>query len=455
MSSTGGLRILIVSPHMPSPPTWGFAIRIHQMVRWLAVRDEVTVLCFLREGQAEHAADLRLLGARVHTVPAPVTRTLSKRAAQLASVASRSSYASRMLYAPAMQSAMTELVAQQRFDVVQIESSHMSCYAVGAVPALVLDEHNLESEVFQRMCRAERSLPRRLFNGLEYRKVRREELRCWRRFDGCILTSERESTTVHQRVPSVTTAVVPNGVDLEYFHPSPQPAIPDSLVFTGLMRYRPNLDAVQYFVREVLPLLQRVRPGVRLTVVGSDVPAELARLAGPSVVITGRVPDVRPYLAAAAAVVVPLRMGGGTRLKVLEALAMGRAVVSTSIGCEGLRTEDGVHLLTADDPRSLAERILLVLSTPSLAEELGRRGRLLVEASYGWEMVVDGLRDFHQRVLGRRPGTGTGRAAVPVPSRDTAPPALPSCRRGPGLPMAGRPVASHAGVHRTMGDRPG
>jgi glycosyltransferase involved in cell wall biosynthesis len=190
-------------------------------------------------------------------------------------------------------------------------------------------------------------------------------------------------------------------VDLRYFRPSAEPTIPDSLVFTGLMRYRPNHDAVKYFVREVLPLIRRVRPGVRLTVVGGDPPPELSRLAGPDVEITGGVPDVRPYVARAAAVVVPLRMGGGTRLKVLEALAMGKAVVSTGIGCEGLLAEDGVHLLTADDPQSLAERTLLVLSTPSLAGDLGRRGRLLVEENYGWERVVDGLRDFHRHILGR------------------------------------------------------
>jgi glycosyltransferase involved in cell wall biosynthesis len=370
------------------------------MVRWLAVRDQVTLLCFRAEHEPEYGADVRMLGARVHTVPTPLPRNLSKRAAQLASITSRSSYASRMLYSPIMQSAITDLVSRERFDVVQIESSHMSCYRVGAGPALVLDEHNLESELLERIGRAERSIPRRLFNRLEYAKVRQEELRCWQRFDGCVLTSEREGATVHERVPSVTTAVVPNGVDLEYFQPSPEPTIPDSLVFTGLMKYRPNLDAVQYFVREVLPLLLRVRPRVRLTVVGSDVPPELERLAGPSVVITGGVPDVRPYLAGAAAVVVPLRMGGGTRLKVLEALAMRKAVVSTGIGCEGLLAEDGVHLLRADDPRSLAERILLVLSTPALAEELGARGRRLVEANYGWERVVDGLRDFHRRLLG-------------------------------------------------------
>src|SRR5207253_2743843 len=148
--------------------------------------------------------------------------------------------------------------------------------------------------------------------------------------DGCVLTSDREEA-------------VPNGVDIDYFQPTSDAVDADSMVYVGVTHYRPNVDAALYFIREVLPHVLRVRPSVRFTIVGGGAPEELQRLAGPNVVFTDTVPDTRPYVSRAAAFVVPLRMGSGTRLKVLEGLAMRRPLISTSLGCEGIDAVDGQH----------------------------------------------------------------------------------------------------------------
>jgi glycosyltransferase involved in cell wall biosynthesis len=182
-------------------------------------------------------------------------------------------------------------------------------------------------------------------------------------------------------------AVVPNAVDLDYFTPSGDDIVPGSILFTGLLSYRPNLDAILFFLDEVLPLVRARCPEAVLTVVGHGEHRDLERIRRPGVVVTGRVPDVRPYLDAAAVVAVPLRMGGGTRLKVVEAMAMGKAIVSTSLGCEGINVRDGEHLVVADTPAVLAEAIAALLLDGTRGAELGRRARQLAEEQYSWNVA--------------------------------------------------------------------
>jgi glycosyltransferase involved in cell wall biosynthesis len=168
---------------------------------------------------------------------------------------------------------------------------------------------------------------------------------------------------------------------------------------TGLMHYRPNIDGAIYFVRDVLPLILEVRPKAVFYIVGAGATSELKRLAGPNVVVTDTVPDVRPYLNRASAVVVPLRMGGGTRLKVLEALSMTKAVVSTSLGAEGINVRSGTHLILADRPREFADAVLTVMHDRALATGLAERGRELVMREYRWETVVACLESFYHQLL--------------------------------------------------------
>jgi glycosyltransferase involved in cell wall biosynthesis len=267
---------------------------------------------------------------------------------------------------------------------------------------MVLDEHNIEYELLYRLFRKERSIVRKLYNGVEYVKVKRSERSTWSRVDACLVTSEREEHTVRRHAPRTRTRVVPNGVDLEVFQPQETPTDPHSLVFVGTMNYRPNADAVIYLAGEILPEIWKTRPDVTLTVVGQEPPEEVRRLAGPRIAITGWVDDVRPYVRRAAVVVTPVRIGSGTRLKVLEAFAMGKAVVSTPLGCEGIAVKDGEHLLVADNPADLAARVVRLLDDPALAIRLGMQGRALVERTYGWRAVVDDLDALHSELLETR-----------------------------------------------------
>jgi glycosyltransferase involved in cell wall biosynthesis len=265
---------------------------------------------------------------------------------------------------------------------------------------VVLNEHNIEYEIFHRMTATERSLHRRLFNAAEYVKYRPFERRWWQRAAACAIPSEREAEIVRRRAPRTPIAVVPNGVDSDYFTPGAAPIEPDTIVFTGLLSYRPNLDAARYIVEEILPLVRRRHPGVTLTIVGDGDPPDFESLRRPGVVVTERVPDLRPYVRRAAVSVAPIRMGGGTRLKVLEALAMGKSVVTTPLGSEGLAVRDREHLAVVDGPaEAFASRVVEVLDHPETAAAMGERGRALVLAKYSWEQATARLEDLHRQAI--------------------------------------------------------
>jgi glycosyltransferase involved in cell wall biosynthesis len=301
-----------------------------------------------------------------------------------------------------MSDLVNELLARERFDLVQFESSQLASFRLVSNAPWIIDEHNLEYELLRRMYETERSPLRKLFNWTEYRKFRREERSSWSGADACVVTSERERAVIVSQAAHTPVHVSPNGVDLDYFAPADDEVDPNRLVFTGLMSYRPNIDAVTFFVQRILPLILAEKPDVVFEIVGQGPPPEVRRLEGLSVRVVGAVPDTRPYVRRAAAFVVPLRMGSGTRLKILEGLAMEKGLVTTSLGCEGIDVTDGEHLLVADSDSEFARATLTLIDDVELASRLGRTGRAMVEHSYSWSSIVAELEQFQQLVVSRR-----------------------------------------------------
>jgi glycosyltransferase involved in cell wall biosynthesis len=391
-------RILVVAPEDPASLAWGFAIRVHHLTTRLAARHDVTLLAHRHQGGERSEPTPRRYA--IHTVPPPAARGAGKRRAQLRSLAAASSYHCTSWRSAPLQSLLDSLCAAQQFDLVQLESSQMSWLQVPPGPVLVLDEHNVEHQLLQRMARLEASPLRRAYGHLESGKARRDAVHAWRRVDGCVATSAADVAEITSLAPATPSFVVPNGVDVDRFTPAPDAVEPDSLVFVGSLNYRPNADAVLVAARQVLPLVRRARPRATLTVVGAGAEAQLRDLAADGVRFAGAVGDVRPFLRRAAAVLVPLRAGGGTRLKLLEALAMGKAAVTTAIGCEGLEVRDGEHLLVADSAPDIADRVVQILGDQRLRSRLGAAGRALVETTYSWEHAAAALDEVHGRLLG-------------------------------------------------------
>lgn len=406
------MKILFLAPYLPSPPRSGGPRRLHGLMTELARRHEVSILALAGPGDdaAAHAATAAYC-TEVATVPNPLfgIDTAAKRRLQLRSLLSPRSFERLVYRRPAMQAALDARLARRDYDVISVEFAQMAEYRLprGARrrPVVVLDEHNIEYDILHRTAAREAGRGRKLYNYLDYHKLRREERGAWRRVDGCTLTSGRDEAILRAQAPALPTAVVPNGVDLEQFRPAPQAAAePQTILFFGAVSYYPNTDGLLYFLREVFPLLRARYPELRLRIVGPEPPEAIRRCASDRIAVTGFVDDVRAEIARATAVVVPLRIGGGTRLKIVEAMGMGKAIVSTTLGAEGLAVTDGEEVLLADDAATFADRVGRLLDDPALRARLGAAARGLAERRYGWAAAAASLEDFYRRLLDAAPG---------------------------------------------------
>lgn len=406
------MRILLLSPYPPYPPRSGGALRIYHLLKGLAAHHQVTLLTFAPNSAAVAAlAPLREL-CGVVTIPGPPQRSLIRRAITTA-VSPLPDMGWRNA-APAYAEALSRLLASERYDVVQAESIEMAGYlrqARGLGPLLVLDEFNAEYVLQRRTALADlrRSLalrPGALIGGLyslvQWRKLARYEREALRAFDRLLVVSRQDRDALARLDPRQAHRlhIVPNGVDTVHVR---RGAVvgdlgPATMTFVGALDYRPNRDALRWFTERVLPHILAKRPDARLLVVGrADARVARALARNEAVELVGEAPDVRPYIDGAAVYVVPMRIGGGSRLKLLEALAMEAPVVSTSMGVEGIEgLRDGEHLLIADRPETFAAAVLRLMANPSLGARLGAAGRAHVAARYDWRVIIPHLEAAYQ-----------------------------------------------------------
>jgi len=397
------MKILNVIPYSPVPAVFGGALRVYHLLRWMTRHHDVHVLAYGGpEEPARIEADLGHPASRTEMVPVP--RWIEdrwKRFGQLYALARNTSFTEIASRNRAMQRAIDRCLERTSFDMIQIAYPVMGYFTFRSDAVRVLDAANVEYDIHRRVAERTASPVRRWWASYEYRKLFPQEVAICREQDGILVTSERDRDLLERDVPGVPKFIIANGVDTAYFDLPEGSTDPLAIVFTGAMNYFPNADGVTYFITEVLPLIRSVIPGVTFYVVGNAPPESVVRLASENVVVTGRVEDVRPYVARAAAYVVPLRIGGGTRLKVLEALAMRRPLVTTSIGCEGIDVADGETVLVADDAQSFAEATLRLLKDEALRRSMARRGRELVRETYDWTVIGGKIEAAYDQICRR------------------------------------------------------
>jgi len=413
-------RILILTPQLPIPPqaltglSQGTTIRNFNLIAGLAKHQDIDLLTFADSG-APGVEELRAMLPCQTIVSEPTpARTLALRARD--TVLSRLPDMALRLESRLMHDHLAQLLREHRYDVVQAEGIEMAPYLLDAAvrprpasdgvpwPRLVFDDHNAEYVLQQRAFLTDARRPRRwvaaAYSLVQWRKLAGYERRVCGAADRVVAVSEADREALLRLMPGLFVTVVPNGVDLSFNRPgSVAPAdgmTPHALVFTGKMDYRPNVDAVIWFADAVLPLITAQVPDARFYIVGQQPHARVQALAGrPVITVTGRVPDVRPYIAGAGVYVVPLRIGGGTRLKVLEAMAMGKAMVSTRLGCDGFAFEDGREVRFADEPAAFADAVVALLRDRGRAIALGQAARGYVEAHFGWDAIVPRLEELY------------------------------------------------------------
>jgi glycosyltransferase involved in cell wall biosynthesis len=286
------------------------------------------------------------------------------------------------------------------FDVVQIEHSYMAPY-LNALPSdasckRILVFRNVVFDQYDRIFRVDWRPIKKLRALIFSAMMRRWEPTYAQCFDRCIALSNADRSLLLEANPDLKIDIVPNGTDTQFHQPLALPKNLSSLLFVGSMSYTANVDAVIYFCQDILPLIREKVNHVDVWIVGKDPLPEVKRLNGNGIRVTGRVEDVVPYYQQSTISVVPLRAGSGTRLKILEAMALGRPVVSTSLGCEGLDVEDGKHLLIADTPEQFAESTARLLNDQDLYQQVRSNARELVENYYDWDVIARKLVDIYR-----------------------------------------------------------
>jgi len=397
------MRILFVTEQYPYPLHDGGNLRTYHVLRGLAREHDVWLVSHQsREDPAAASAALEGM-CRITTVPEPAVwrRTLDSLVKR--GLRRHPLFVLKNWSAPLLRAAES-LLEEHPFDAIHFNMLDTACYALAHCwPQLkVFDSHNCLWTMAARASQNHCGGPWRWILGREAAKLRETEQAVCRCMDQTLVCSAEDAALFRNLDATGSYAVVPNGVDTQYFRPNGSIGEePGAVAFVGTMAYYPNEEAALHFCHHVMPLLKDCRPPLRLFLVGKDPPASVRALHdGESIVVTGRVDDVRPYLERAQVVVVPLRTGGGTRLKILEAFSMGKAVVSTSLGAQGIPARGGKEILLADDPESFARQVRRLLASATLRTTLGQSAQRFVRERFDWGCVHDALLEAYRSLVG-------------------------------------------------------
>jgi polysaccharide biosynthesis protein PslH len=396
------LRILWVKAGKLLPVDTGGKIRSYNILRHLARHHEVRLLSYYggqRDIAYEAAIGCELPGAHTIYTAALDGGIVAQSLAYLGRLLQSAPFAVTKFTHPDVQRAVTSYDREKNFDVAVCDFLSASLnFPENLVTPTVLFQHNVESALWARMALTESNPVKKFAYRIEATKMSRYERTALGKFHHIIAVSEYDRQQMLATNPKCAVSVVPTGVDMQkYPLAPPASASPPRIVFTGSMDWEPNIDAIDYFCRDIFPMVRAEFPAAILQVVGRNPHPRVKRLASACVEVTGTVPSVGEYLRDATVVVVPLRIGGGTRLKIFEAMAMGKAVVSTSIGAEGLDVENGRDLVLADEPTAIAGAITLLLRDSALRRRYEEAAAKLA-AQYDWSNIEQRFAQVLQQV---------------------------------------------------------
>ena len=397
------MNILWLSHNVPYPPKTGVLQRNYNLVREASKLGNVHLVAVFQKAILPIRYDMeeihRELGKFCKSIEIIYLPIDSSKVmwlwTVLKSIFTTDPYSVNWIKSRQMHHRIRQITSKIKFDIVHFDTISLAEYFddVG-IAHKILNHHNMESHLMERRSSIEKNILKKFYYQMEAKKLRRyEETHC-KKFDINFTVSQDDKELLQELIPGCRIEVIPNGVDTDYFRREDIQPSPGTLVFAGGMNWYPNRDAILHFCREIWPLLKKGFPEISLTVVGAQPPRELLELAerDPKIVATGFVDDVRPYFANAEVYICPMRDGGGTRLKILDTLSMSTALVSTTIGCEGIKVTPETNVLIADTPVEFVTQVKRVFQDPELRKRLGREGRKLVEEKYSWEVIGNTLR---------------------------------------------------------------
>ena len=397
------MKILFISHLLPFPLRTGAALRNHGELKELSKNNEVDILSFSQkvlipddELLQQSIAATRKICRRLEVLSIPTDCSKwSWYGLLLLNLCSLTPYSVWRFYSRKMARLVQEQCKAENYDIVHIDTIALAQYhAYCGKAKLVLNHHNVESAILFRRAAAEKNFVRRAYVALQAWKLQRYERKLIPRFPLNVCVSELDALALERDVPGIRTFVVPNGTDTDYFSPDDSPAADEqahspSLIFVGGMTWFPNLEGMLWFCRDIFPSIVNSVPDVSLSIIGSCPNGEMRQLAADAgnIRLLGIIDDIRPYVQRATVFVVPLRVGGGTRLKILDAMASGKAIVSTSIGAEGLNVRSGEDIVIADDARGFADAVVDLICDKVRRLDLQRTARKRVDELYSWRVI--------------------------------------------------------------------
>jgi sugar transferase (PEP-CTERM/EpsH1 system associated) len=404
------MRLLYFAAHQMFPLTSGNRLRDYHLSRQLVRRASVTFVETCHEGEQPSSQSADSSYDSIVSLSKPAGYKLGN---ILRGLVGPTPIPVLNYFEPQSENLLANVLADRRFDTLQIEGIHLSRYlrvinTAAPRPRILADWHNIESELMWRYSEHTPSWSKRLVAKRTARLLEKAELQLLNKCDAHTVVSEREKRKLLALCPSANVHVVPNGVDTEHFASSGLAANAlgsnsensgHNLIYVGSMDYHANIDAVVWFARDVWPEIAKRHPKLKFVIVGRNPSEQIRRLESESIRVTGTVADVRPFYASAFAVVVPLRVGGGTRLKILEAMAAGVPVVTTHLGAEGISAEDRVHALFADTPREIIDAVDQLYRSAQLRQSLADGGKNLVAECYDWAALGENLYRLHASLL--------------------------------------------------------
>ncbi len=408
------MRILWLSHMIPYPPKAGVLLRSYHLLKAVAARHEVDLFSFIQEpwlttlfasreaGLSESRAALEAFCRQVTFAPIEgVERIGGKPRLALESLFARDPYLARWLDGRKAHAALQQLAAQNAYDVVHLDTVSLAPYRRHFPRALhSLNHHNIESHMMLRRADNETNRLKQWYFRQEGRRLERFERDLAREVAINVTCSTLDSERLRAIQPAARTTEVPNGVDVEFFRPQGTPERPHSMIFVGTLNWYPNVDAVLWLLREIFPRIRSTLATATLDIVGANAPESVTMLARQTagVVLHGFVPEVRPLMDSAALYVCPIRDGGGTKLKVLDAFAMEKCLLAHSVALEGITARDGVEAVVADSAEAFAQRALALLADAPTRRQIGVAARALAVREYSFASIGNELASLYERL---------------------------------------------------------
>lgn len=398
------MRILLITEPFPYPLVSAGAVRIYNLLKRISREHEVWFATLLStEYEADNIPILKEFCRGILTAPRELGSPFTHLPSLFRFALAGKPLELRFQHSSELVTKINYLLTKVDFDIVHIEHSSMAIYLDALPPnskcKRLLVFRNVTFDQYAHIFRIKRGIIGKMRCLINSKMMRHWEPKIAAKFDRCIALSKEDASLLLTANPRLHISVIPNGVDINTKLPLPLQVTTPTIVFVGLMNYAPNIDAAVYFCQEILPLIQIKIPNIETWIVGGDPPPIVKKFNGNHIHITGQVDDVDSYYERSNIAIVPLRAGSGTRLKILEAMALGRPVVSTTLGCEGLDVVDGEHLLIADTPEQFAEKTVRLLSDQQLYRRISANGRQLVETCYDWDKIAGSLMDVYTELL--------------------------------------------------------